>query len=271
MFPIQGTKMTIEIKSEGRRHYIVGNTFAIKDQLRSAGAKWDADRRAWWTGKREVAEQFIGATGASSDAAPDSRPAGESIADNTTIAGKAQYQGKEYLLLWSGQTKRGIAAKLAFPDGSRVFWAELDQVRVTKTYQDREYRGRREPGMTFGRLRGLREQFAAEKQEERQLGAKNGLVGKRSELCADFTGSKHNRKPNESIGDSQWLKHNGERIAVVLVGFELASYLRSDDAEDMGHYGVKSGYYGVKYFRPATLDEYQALQVRAPREDAVSP
>lgn len=55
--------MTITIQSEGRRHYLTGNTYPIKDAIRSAGCKWDRDRGAWWTGKREVAEALVsGAT-----------------------------------------------------------------------------------------------------------------------------------------------------------------------------------------------------------------
>lgn len=49
----------ITISSEGRRHYIVGNTYPIKSAIKSAGCKWDRDRGAWWTGKREVAESLI--------------------------------------------------------------------------------------------------------------------------------------------------------------------------------------------------------------------
>lgn len=56
--------MNIQISSEGRRHYLTGNTYPIKDQLRSAGAHWDRDRGAWWTSKRDVAESFLAAASA---------------------------------------------------------------------------------------------------------------------------------------------------------------------------------------------------------------
>lgn len=51
---------TIQIETVGRRHYIVGNTYPIKDRLRTAGCKWDSERKAWWTGKAETAQQFAG-------------------------------------------------------------------------------------------------------------------------------------------------------------------------------------------------------------------
>src|SRR5690606_26519871 len=51
--------MTITIKSEGRRHYLVGDTYPVKGAIRDAGCKWDRDRGAWWTGKRDVAEAIV--------------------------------------------------------------------------------------------------------------------------------------------------------------------------------------------------------------------
>lgn len=165
----------ITIQSEGRRHYLIGNTYPIKDRLRAAGAKWDADRRAWWTGKRELAEQLAGAAPAGeAGSSPSSERPTESLSSDSEIAGKAQYKGKEYLLVWSGVTRRGPAAKLAFRDGSKVFWAPLGEVKITKVYQEREYRGRREPGMTFGRLERLREEYAQAKREGNEDGIPNG-------------------------------------------------------------------------------------------------
>jgi hypothetical protein len=48
----------ISIEKQGRRYYLVGNTYPVKDSLRDAGAHWDRDRGAWWTSKSDVAEQF---------------------------------------------------------------------------------------------------------------------------------------------------------------------------------------------------------------------
>ena len=151
----------ITIESAGRRHYIRGNTYPHKDALRAAGAHWDGDARAWWLGKRDVAaelaERLSKACGAPK--AADSQPASERPADRLTddakIVGKARYKGKEYILVWEGTTRRGRAAKLAFADGSRVFWSDASEVQVTKRYQSRERYGREQP-MTFGRLSRLR-------------------------------------------------------------------------------------------------------------------
>lgn len=173
----------ITIKSEGRRHYLLGDTFAIKDKLRNAGAKWDGDRRAWWTGKKDVAEQFAGGVAAapvSGDAAPSSERATDTLTDDSRVAGKAVYKGKSYLLVWEGETRRGRACKLAFADGSKVFWAEASEVEVTKRYEAREERGAygRSTGrmvhMTFGRLQRLRESYAQAKREGNEDGIRNG-------------------------------------------------------------------------------------------------
>lgn len=165
---------TITIQSEGRRHYIVGNTFPIKDQLRAAGCKWDGARRAWWTGKRDVAESLV-ASPVNSEATPDSRPeGGDGLSEESKIAGKATYKGRAYLLVWEGETRRGRAAKLAFADGKKVFWADMAEVTVTKRYESREDRWGRREHMTFGRLQRLRENYAAAKAEGNDDGIRNG-------------------------------------------------------------------------------------------------
>jgi hypothetical protein len=118
------------VKSEGRRHYILGNTFAIKDQLRSAGCKWDPDRRAWWTGKRDVADRFSGRE-------IKSEPRPQETGLDLEVIGKASYKGKTYYVVWEGQTRLGHGWKLAFTDGSSVFWAKTENGEPTwvKRYQ----------------------------------------------------------------------------------------------------------------------------------------
>ena len=45
-----------DIVEEGRRVYVLGNTYPFKDKLRGMGFKFDGDRRAWWIGKRSFAK-----------------------------------------------------------------------------------------------------------------------------------------------------------------------------------------------------------------------
>lgn len=46
------TTATLSITTNriGRRTYIRGATYPIRDTLRNAGAHWDADEKAWWIG-----------------------------------------------------------------------------------------------------------------------------------------------------------------------------------------------------------------------------
>ena len=48
--------MSITIQTEGRRTYLAGNTYPHRDAIRSIGAHWDADRKMWWTAKRDQAQ-----------------------------------------------------------------------------------------------------------------------------------------------------------------------------------------------------------------------
>lgn len=142
--------MSITIESAGRRHYLLGNTFPLRDQLRAAGAKWDPERKAWWTGKRDVAEQLVAKLAAapagetsSSGAAEQSGP-GESA----TVAGKAEYKGRTYYLAGrvdrgrthyddrvdAVTTRDGAKCLLISRDGKLQFWAARGEIRVIKTY-----------------------------------------------------------------------------------------------------------------------------------------
>lgn len=265
--------MTITIEQQGKRFYLRGNTYPIKDQLRAAGAKWDPDAKCWWTGKRETAEAIV--SGAAPDKSNTTQPIleghavserpRETLANDTKIAGRAKYRGRDYILVWEGETGRGHSAKLAFADGSSVFWTQYDQIEVTKRYQPRVYRGQEQP-MTFGRLNRLREDFSEQRKAEREA---EQIVGERGPYSSRFEASKHNRTPGRELGSTSWLRHAGKRIAVVLVGYQSATYIRGEDAEDMGEYDLRSGWYGMAYHRAAMKAEYDALQARVPRPDGV--
>lgn len=135
-----------ELQVEGRRVYITGNTFAIKGKLRDAGAKWDADRKAWWvgSGKKADIEAVIGSPVANA-AAPVDRP---SQGEDQVVAGKVTYKGKTYFA--AGRVERGrthyddrvenICSRdggrilLVFTDGSSTFWADRTVVQTVKNY-----------------------------------------------------------------------------------------------------------------------------------------
>lgn len=120
----------IELQSEGRRVYIVGNSFPIKDAIKGAGGHWDGDRKAWWigTGKREEIERAI------ANAKPKARE-GEASGLEVEMKGTVLYKGRAYPFSYFGPTRNGEAAKLHFRDGSKTFWANGADVKLIKMYQ----------------------------------------------------------------------------------------------------------------------------------------
>lgn len=108
-------------------------------------------------------------------AAPTARHYDDKVTDETKIVGRAAYKGKSgYLILWMGTTKKStspadLAYKLAFRDGSKVFWGESAQVKVEKLYEtEHTYRGYTSySAMTFGRLNELAKAYKDTPPEDR--------------------------------------------------------------------------------------------------------
>lgn len=135
--------MAVTIEKRGRRYYLRGNTFPIKEQLRSAGCKWDPNERAWWTGKKEIANKFSGTTPATKSGTKDAAPG-----QDATVAGRAKYRGKSYYLAGRVQLGRthwddtvaSVTSRdrsrtlLYFRDGSRQFWANSALVTTERRY-----------------------------------------------------------------------------------------------------------------------------------------
>jgi hypothetical protein len=161
--------MSISAQTEGRRTYITGNTYPIREQLRSAGAHWDGERKAWWLGDRKKAEELVARLDAQAEPPRSDARRDDRLADDTEILGKAKYKGKTYILVWCGETRRGRAAKLAFSDGSKVFWADESEIEIVKVYRPGTTgygRYAREERMTFGRLRRLQEEWRSKSEDE---------------------------------------------------------------------------------------------------------
>lgn len=97
------------------------------------------------------------------------------------------------------------------------------------------------------------------------------LIGQTSECMVTFEGTKSSRESRRSVGDAAWIKDGGERVAMICVGWEPARWVSADALEDNGNYayGGRGAYLGTDYFRPATREEYEALQVSTPRLDGV--
>jgi hypothetical protein len=167
------------IERAGARVYFLGDTYPLKDRIKSLGGHWDGDRRAWWVGARKLAEAEALVAGAEGFATPASAAAARSLGlsgdtpagivcdrlreegrdreaeavarpkqrpDDVRLTGKGRYKGRDYYL--GSSTRDGSRVRLlTLPDAGGDyldFWADTAAVEVTRRYQPREYRGRTE-------------------------------------------------------------------------------------------------------------------------------
>jgi hypothetical protein len=203
----------IQIEKTGARVYFTGDTYAVKDRIKSMGGHWDGERRAWWVGAKLLpkaeallAELCPAAALASSvglrqdtpaaivaDALDDAgKPAEAEKArtvapkpkedpDNIRLTGKGRYKGREY---YAGAiTRDGTRVRLlTLPDadGSFLdFWADCAQVEEVKRYQPREvWDGRYNSGRTVTKYTTLGS-IAAFVAREKRNRAEGG------EVCAE--------------------------------------------------------------------------------------
>jgi hypothetical protein len=124
----------LTIEKVGRRHYVIGNTYPIKDKLRAAGCSWDSDRKQWYTGKADLAEKIAALETSDAPAAKETVDL-----DAHVIKGSALYKGKSYYVLAISEDQYGNArsAKLCFRDGSTVFWGKSENgLQIQKCYRE---------------------------------------------------------------------------------------------------------------------------------------
>lgn len=133
---------SIRPEVQGRRVYLFGNTYGIKDAIKAAGGKWDGDQRAWWistTKANDPAFQRLINDANDAPAAPAQEKQAEATKGiDTRVIGKALYKGKSYYVVWYGTTARGEAFKLSFRDGSKYFWANASEATWEKQYSERQ-------------------------------------------------------------------------------------------------------------------------------------
>lgn len=132
----------IQLETVGRRVYLRGNTYPIKDRLRDAGAKWDADAKAWYVGtqRRALAEQLAAQVAQAPSAGAASSPDRQAPGTGATVAGRAEYKGRTYYVAGRAEPGRsrydrefvhpvvsgdGSRVLLYSRDGSLQFWARL--------------------------------------------------------------------------------------------------------------------------------------------------
>jgi hypothetical protein len=151
----------IKLIAEGRRIYLSGNTFPIKEKIKAAGGHWDGDRKMWWVGSQARAEfEAIAASAPTTEYVP------APLDHNSRVYGKARYKGRAYFVVTQGKNRM----RLTVLDASIDFWARNEDCEWLKTYQPRSRfagygRGNVEVYTTLGSLRDfIAESKAAEKE-----------------------------------------------------------------------------------------------------------
>ncbi|MCB9441194.1 MAG: hypothetical protein H6523_13210 [Mycolicibacterium sp.] len=129
--------MTITLEKQGRRYYLRGTPYAARDSLRWDGCKWDAEARAWWTGKKDVAESLLAELREEYETVDGQEKVGRS---HRVLRGRAKYKDKSYYLLADGRKADGSRyAKLCSLDGALVFWAkDFERFEVVKRYRSEQ-------------------------------------------------------------------------------------------------------------------------------------
>jgi hypothetical protein len=128
----------ITVKKEGTRVYFEGNTFAVKDRIKSIGGRWDGDSKRWWVGavKLDAATKLAEELSAPVPAAAADAPAGEEgEPDSTRVLGKVKYKGRSFYLL--AETADLTRCRIATLKG-KAFWADCSACSLEKRYQPRE-------------------------------------------------------------------------------------------------------------------------------------
>jgi len=130
--------MAIALRQDNRRIYFDNAPFSVKDRLKEAGCKWDPAQKGWWMGtaRRADAEALVERLNGQSASTGSNDTISRS---ERVIRGRARYDGKTYYILAHGTSARTGKpyARLAYRDGSKVFWAkDVSKVEVLKLYDE---------------------------------------------------------------------------------------------------------------------------------------
>lgn len=167
--------MSITIERQGKRVYLAGDTYAVKDRIKALGGHWDEDRRAWWVGSTKIVE---------AQSLVDNlafTPAGPPVKQNPNdirLTGKGRYKGRTYFA--GSITRDGNKVRLlTLPDANEEyldFWALCSEVEEVKHYEPREYRGRTEY-TTLGSIARLVDRENRNRAEGEEVCAECGKSG----------------------------------------------------------------------------------------------
>lgn len=146
---IDREEFKMKIETVGARLYVTGNSYDIKDRLRSIGCHWDGERKQWWIGKGKLSS-LQSVVGNGSQAALTGEyiaPTPEELSDKPCI-GKIEYKRRQYYVVGKSNSGKLFLTVL---DCSMSFWAEESSCKWIKRYEAREERG--SYGRSTGRYR----------------------------------------------------------------------------------------------------------------------
>jgi len=174
--------MSITIEPRGERVYLLGQTFAVKEQIKQAGGRWDGKERAWWF-PIDQAEKVHALARTLCVLPATAAPEAGQNADKIYLTGKGTYKGRTYFL--SNVTKDGQRIRcVTLPDAQGKFidfWVAASQVQIVKTYRQS---GRLSGGpMTLGSMA----RFVGREKDATARGAATcAACGRTGELVVDL-------------------------------------------------------------------------------------
>lgn len=156
---------------------ITGNTFPVKDQLKALGGKWDAAGKGWAV-PEEKAEEARGLVAGAKSAPPAAGPlaASQGLApepDQARVLAKVKYKGQDYFVIAESQAQN--RCRICKMNGTG-FWVDMADCERLKTYQPREFRGRKE----YTTLGSIRRFVAGQKRLEESGAERCAACGKRN-------------------------------------------------------------------------------------------
>jgi hypothetical protein len=175
--------MSVTIDKQGQRIYLTGDTYAIRDRIKALGGHWDGEKRAWWVGAAKECQARKLVESLPAMASPD-QPKPKQFPDDIRLTGKGIYKGRNYFL--GAYTRDGKHVRcLTLPNEQGEFldfWANADLVRVVKSYQPREYRGR----TVYTSLGSIARFVVGERENKKTGGAVCAECGKSGDLVEDM-------------------------------------------------------------------------------------
>lgn len=142
--------MTFGTEKVGRRIYVTGNTFPIKDKLSGIG-----------TSKADALYALLNSL--------EGKEAPKEDLSNKRLFGKVNYKGRNYYVIAEGQDR----LRLTVLDGSIDFWADRSLCELVKRYEVRTRFGGYGRGQVemYTTLASIREFISESKQADKQIAA----------------------------------------------------------------------------------------------------